>query len=304
MKLVIYGAGAMGSFIGGLLSKKHEVCLIGRELHVSAIRKDGLRISGLTNGVFRPGALSSPSKYKGEPDLVLLTTKAYDTEFAAKEIAKRFPNAPVLSFQNGLNNVETLGKHMDSTKIYAGTTTHGVTFLGPGQIRHAGTGSTSVGALDTKSDFKVIEELADALSAAGMRTEVSVEIITEMWRKGIVNAGINPVTAIAQVPNGQILTSPELKECAIALSNEAEQVAIALGHKVSGGAEEMLKVASRTAHNRSSMLQDIDRKKRTEIGAITGVIASEGERLDIDVRYNEVILLLVKGIERTFAFKV
>jgi len=304
MKLVVYGAGAMGSFIGGLLSKKHEVCLIGREWHVSAVRKDGLRISGLTNGVFRPGALSSPSKYKGNPDLVLLTTKAYDTEYAAKELAKWFPDVPVLSFQNGLNNVETLERHLDATKLYAGTTTLGVTLLGPGQIRHAGTGSTSVGALRTGNESKIIEELASALTAAGMRTSVSDEITIEIWRKGIVNAGINPVTAIAQVPNGQVLTSPELKECAIALSNEAEQVAIALGHKVSGGAEEMLKVASRTAHNRSSMLQDIDRKKRTEIGAITGVIASEGERLDIDVRYNEVFLLLVKGIERTFAFKV
>jgi 2-dehydropantoate 2-reductase len=232
---------------------------------------------------------------------VLLTTKSYDTEYAAKEIAKRFPDTPVISFQNGLNNIDVLSKYVDARKVYAGTTSHGVTLLGPGQIKHAGTGMTCVGAPDVESDPDVIEALADALTAAGMKTDVSSNIVTDIWRKGVVNAGINPVTAIANVPNGQILTSPELKECAIALSTEAEQVAVALGYNIEDGVEEMLKVANRTAHNRSSMLQDVERKKPTEIQAITGVIVAEGERLDIDVRYSEVFLLMVKGIERTFA---
>jgi len=301
VRVVIFGAGAIGSLVGGLLSKEHDVCLIGREWHISAIRRNGLKISGMTDGVFRMEGLSSLSRYEGKPDIVFLTTKSYDTEYAAKEIARYLGDVPVLSFQNGLNNLEILKTHIEPEYLHAGITTHGVILRGPGQIEHTGTGWTVVGSFTPHGDETLIKEVSTSLTSAGIRTKISPDILTDIWKKGVVNAGINPVTAVARVPNGHILVSPELKGCAIALSTEAESVASALGFRVKNGVDEMLKVANLTAHNRSSMLQDIERKKRTEIDAITGVIVKEGKTLGLPVQYSEVFLSLVKGIERTFS---
>ena len=106
MKFIIYGAGALGSLFAALLSRKHDVLIVGREKHIEAIEKNGLIVEGITSGVFHPETRWDGSKY----DLIILTTKAYDTSHVAKEARKKFGEIPFLSLQNGLKNEEKIAK--------------------------------------------------------------------------------------------------------------------------------------------------------------------------------------------------
>ncbi|MCJ2555474.1 MAG: 2-dehydropantoate 2-reductase, partial [Candidatus Thermoplasmatota archaeon] len=107
MRFLVFGAGAMGSLVGGLLSQQHETVLVGREAHVEAIRKRGLRITGKTRLTARPAAVEGIPP-DADPDVVIVAVKAYDTEDAARTLGPLTGNALFLSLQNGLGNEETL----------------------------------------------------------------------------------------------------------------------------------------------------------------------------------------------------
>src|SRR5256712_10859523 len=140
--IVVFGAGAMGSFFGGLLSRRNHVTLVCRKEHADAIRRAGLRITGKTSFVARPDVATSVSGVK-RADLILVSTKAYDTESAARALRK-FAKAPTwITLQNGPDNAAVLAKV--AKRRVAGVTRHGVPFMAAGAIRHAGTGETAIG---------------------------------------------------------------------------------------------------------------------------------------------------------------
>src|SRR2546426_9876881 len=164
--IVVSGAGAMGSFFGGLLSRRNHVTLVCRKEHADAIRRAGLRITGKTSFVARPDVATSVSGVK-RADLILVSTKAYDTESAARALRK-FAKAPTwITLQNGPDNaaVPPNGAKRDS----AVTTSHGVTFMRAGEIRHAGIGETAIGGVAGGGGDDV-GWVQDALDEAGGRT--------------------------------------------------------------------------------------------------------------------------------------
>src|SRR5256885_9694204 len=139
VEILVFGAGAMGSFIGGLLSRRHKVVLVGRSEHVDAVRAHGLRITGKTSVVAKPEA-STTVPQNARPDWVFVTTKAYDTANAMLALQRLADRSTFVTLQNGLGNAETIAKV--ARRVVAGTTSIGVTFVGPGEIRHAGVGDT------------------------------------------------------------------------------------------------------------------------------------------------------------------
>ena len=129
MKIVVFGAGSIGSFIGGVLSKNNDVILIGRKPHVNSIKENGLTIQGKTKLNIKLKAEDDIGKTNLSPDLLILTVKSYDTENAIKEAKKIInKNTLVLSFQNGLDNIEKIKKHVNENQILVGITTHGCIF--------------------------------------------------------------------------------------------------------------------------------------------------------------------------------
>src|SRR5438309_9069175 len=143
VEILVFGAGAMGSFIGGMLSRRHNVVLIGRSEHVDAIRAHGLRIMGKTSVIAKPDA-STTVPPNAKPDLVFVTTKAYDTPDAMLALQRLADRSTFVTLQNGLGNADTIAK--TARRVVAGTTAIGVTYVGPGDIRHAGVGDTVRGA--------------------------------------------------------------------------------------------------------------------------------------------------------------
>src|SRR3989442_6276231 len=142
--VVVFGAGAMGSFFGGVLSRRNRVTLVCRKEHADAIRRAGLRITGKTSLVARPDVATSVTGLK-RADLILVSTKAFDTESAARAL-RRFAKEPMwVTLQNGPDNASLLAKV--AKRVDAGVTSHAVTFIRPGEVRHAGIGETAIGGV-------------------------------------------------------------------------------------------------------------------------------------------------------------
>jgi len=294
MKILVFGAGAMGSLIGGLLSSRHEVTLVARSAHVRAIRHCGLHITGETNLVSDAWAMTEAPRDK--QDLVIISTKAYETASAVRHLRRFWHSSLFLTLQNGLRNTDIIAAKAD--RVVAGTTSHGVTFVRDGIIRHAGLGDTYLGAFKNATASEV-RDLCREFTACGFPAKFSDDIKRAMWMKAIVNAAINPLTAIARVENGRLLQIPQLHALMRLSCEEAVAVARAEGHKI--GMEEALRtacrVAFRTAANRSSMLQDIDRGRRTEVSEISGVMVEIARRRGLRTPTVDTLRLAVRELE-------
>ena len=298
MRVLIFGAGALGSLIGALLSRRNEVTLVGRKEHMSSIREEGLRISGHTDMVVRPSAVEMVEDLSGY-DYVFLTVKSYDTKRAMKSLAKLPGLGTVVTMQNGLGNLETIGEYANS--VIGGTTSHGATLRGPGDVVHAGTGDTVAGVYKGVSR-ESLDSLAGELTACGMRTDVTENLSGEVWAKAIVNAGINPLTAILGARNGYLLENPEVTGMLEEVCLEATEVATTCEIPLAEDdlVERTKRVARMTAQNVSSMLQDVVRRRKTEIDSITGEIVRLGSDGGVPTPLNSALLAVVKGMENSY----
>lgn len=293
MRFVIYGAGALGSLFGGLLSSHNEVFLIGRRGHMEAIKKNGLRIEGITDKTFYPGV-----DVKGkECDVVILTTKAYDTENAVKEILRRFGKVPVLSLQNGLKNEEIISEIVGEEYALGGVTNHGATFIENGRIFHAGEGDTIIGEMNGEITER-IKDISQAFNKCGIETKISRDIKKEIWKKAIINASINGLTSILKCRNGYLLKNKNAEILLEKICRECIKISSKSGIDVGEGIIEKAKeVALKTSENISSMLQDLLKGKKTEIDEINGAFVEIAKKNGMNAPLNEFIYLAVKSME-------
>ncbi|UCF08790.1 MAG: ketopantoate reductase family protein [Thermoplasmata archaeon] len=299
MKILIFGAGGMGCFLAGVLSIKEEVMLYGRGEKINTVDEKGIKIIGKTNLKAKPQTLSYPENLKDHNfDLIIIAVKAYDTDSALDMVKRIEGGSPVLSLQNGLDNELKISNALGSERALGGVTSHGVTFIEPGHIHHAGLGETIIGEMNGQKT-KRIQDIASVLTKAGIETEVSENINREIWAKGIVNAGINPLTALTGLKNGFLLKIPSLTWLLETTCKECLNVARAEGHELDEQEifEKTKSVARLTAENRSSMLQDMEKGKRTEIDAINGRIVELGKRHGIETPVNSTLVALIRGVE-------
>lgn len=285
----------MGSFFGGLLSIRQDVLLVGREEHMDAVRAHGLRISGKTVRLVHPRTATRVPP-AAHPELILIATKAYDTQAAMTQLRRFARSAIFLTLQNGLDNADIIAR--SASRVIAGTTAQGVTLLGPGEVRHGGVGDTTIGPWRGVESEDVVR-VRDVFDEVGVRARIADDIRRELWSKLVVNASINPLAALAGVPNGRLVQDKGL--AALLESVGRESVAVARADGIDLDADETIRrtrlIARRTASNRSSMLQDLDRHRRTEIDAITGAILRIAERTGTDAPLNRALLALVRARE-------
>lgn len=297
MKVVVFGAGSLGSLVGGLLTRRHEVTLVGRQAHVQAIEESGLVITGLVEAVVVPRAAESLQGI-GPAEMVVITVKAYDTARALEQIGPLVgPGTIVVSLQNGLTIAEMLDAAFPSNGV-VGVTAMGATRSGNGRVFYAGEGDTFFGVLSSPKELAL--RAAEAFTSVGMDAYASDDIITEVWSKAIVNASINPLTAVARCKNGKVLQDPDLRALSEAASREGAAIAKACG--VDLGEEDAFErtkdVLRRTAENRSSMFQDVERRRRTEIDEITGELVRRGEAAGAEAPVNRALWHLVRALSR------
>lgn len=298
LNIVIIGAGALGSLFGGMLSRDNQVTLIGREPHMEKIARDGLKITGLTKETVFPKASTSPADI-GELDLLIITVKAYDTKMVMRALPQLGPGTLVMSLQNGLGNINAIAEHVPENRIIAGLTSHGSTFIKPGVIKHGGVGDTTIGKVEGANDDRV-SDIASAFTKAGFTTRVSDNMAGEIWAKVIINSAINPLTAIIGKENGALLEDPALIEKMKEIVSEG--IAVAQAHKVTlpdyDIFEKTIEVATMTAGNRSSMLQDIENGRMTEIESINGMIEKMARLAYIEAPANLELTVKIREIQK------
>jgi 2-dehydropantoate 2-reductase len=297
MRIGIMGAGAVGSMVGALLTSEMDVILIGRPKVAMAIKERGVRVSGKTELHVRPEASSDPADLEG-CDIVMLTVKAYDTAEAASMVSLTEPGAMLVTLQNGLANDARVREVAPGLNSCAALTSMGVTYLGPGHVRHAGQGDTVLGRMAC-SPLEA-ERTAEILTKGGFPITFVANVRGHVWLKGIVNHCINPLTVIHRCRNGVLLEHKEYLQHLTGLCSEALMVTNA--EAIDLPTEDILghvkEVASLTAENRSSMLQDVDRGKRTEIDHITGHLIKVGKGHGLDLPLSEFIYYEIKNLEQ------
>jgi len=304
MKIAIVGAGAMGCLYGARLSTLPENQLYLLDVwqdHLDAINRDGIQMD--EDGSFQTYDQVEACRHAyevGPVDLAIIFVKSTMTNQAMvdnKALIKE--STVVLTLQNGLGNVDAICQVVHEDHVMAGTTAHGATMLGPGRMKHAGKGKTVIGELSGEITERV-QMIADMFSQAGLETETSDNALGLIWGKLLSNVGLNALTAITGLLNGQLLDYPETEELMTLAVLEAKAVADAKGICLSydDAVEHTRALCRATAPNRSSMLQDVSNGRKTEIDMINGAIVREGRALGIATPINLALTNLIKTIEQ------
>ncbi len=295
-RVLIVGTGAMACLFGARLAPFAEVTMLGTwEDGLQALRRHGIRLE--TNGRVEQVRVQATSQVADCRDIpqALVLVKSWQTERAARQLAVCLPpDGVALTLQNGLGNLEILQDQLGAERAALGVTTTGATLLGPGRARPGGSGPTHLAA------HPRLERLAELLQQAGFELQPAEDLQGLIWGKLAINAGINPLTALLEVPNGELLERPGAHQLMRAAAQETAQVAAALEVRLpyADAAEQVEMVARRTAANHSSMLQDVRRGAPTEIDAINGAIARKAERVGQPAPLNWALWNLVRAKAR------
>ncbi len=294
MEIVVFGAGSLGSLVGGLLASKHNVTLVGRSDHVTAIKRDGLELTGAVTRRVTPNATTDGRGLTAA--LAIVTVKTTDTETAAETLATGTFDA-ALSLQNGLGNEATLATQL-TCPVLAGTASYGAYNHQPGRVECTGLGELVIGPRAGGSSHTA-DRIGEALQAGDLETTVATDMPRRLWTKLAVNAAINPVTALANIDNGAVLEPPAdqlAREAARETARVANEAGVSLSP--SDAIDALERVASQTATNTSSMRQDVQAGQQTEIDAINGAVLEQAQAYDVAVPTNRMLTSLIRTWER------
>ncbi len=229
-------------------------------------------------------------------EIVFIFVKAYDTEAAAASLCGRIGKETIIvSLQNGLGNAEAIARRLPGQALVYGSTSIGACFDGSNRLVLGGIGETVIGSADPKA----LDAAAGAISRAGLPLRICAEPAREVWQKVAVNCAINPLGALLGLRNGEIARNPDLASLQSALVTEACDVARAEGWalKAEDIIDRVRATCELTSVNRSSMLQDIEAGRRTEIDALNGAVAARGQASGLAVPLNAAMRALVSAAE-------
>ena len=293
-KILIVGTGAMASLFAAKLASVAEVTLLGTwEAGLAALETQGVRLVETDEMEESLGVhvARSPDSCTGAKMAIVLV-KAWQTRRAADQLAACLhPRGIALTLQNGLGNQQILEGALGAERVGFGVTTTGATILEPGRVRAGGKGPIHFKPQPS------MNPLVELLTKAGFEMDPVEDVQGLVWGKLLINTGINPLTALLEVPNGALLESPSMMEVMVSAAEETAAVASALDVNLpfNDPGAQVMDVARSTGENISSMLQDIRRGAPTEIDAISGAVVREGERAGIGTPINWTLWHLVQG---------
>lgn len=300
-RVTILGTGALASLFGARLARAgQEVTLVGSwRQALDAMRRRGIVVEEAGDewrAPVRAARLRDADQLRRAPLVLVLVKSAQTRAVAAAAARLARPDGLVLSLQNGLGNAEILAGAAGADRVAQGVTSLGAATLAPGRVRPGGPGLTVLGEGGPAAGR--LDDAAARLAAAGFTVERSADLDALVWGKLAVNAAINPLTALHGIPNGALLEDPALRARMRAAAREVGAVAAAQGIVLAADpAEAAETVARRTAPNRSSMLQDVDRGAPTEIEAICGAVVAAGARHGVPTPVNRELLEALRRLE-------
>lgn len=293
--ILIVGTGALATLFAARLSASgHPITMLGTwKDGLRALNENGARLvdANGTEYAYPVEATSNPMDCRGV-HYALVLVKSWQTERVATQLTDCLAeDGLALTLQNGVGNREILVEALGQPRVALGVTTTGATLLGPGLARAGGEGVISAEAHPRRGPLEA------ALTGAGFNVQVVNDAEALVWGKLVINAAINPLTALLRVPNGELLRRPAAHTMMSMLAQEAAAVATAQGIQLpfNDAVQAAEDVACKTAANHSSMFQDIRRGAPTEIDAICGAITKAGEKLGVDTPANRICWHLTRA---------
>ena len=311
MKIAIIGPGALGTLLAASLAIKTGLktpldlwLLDYKPERAKHLNEQGLALEkGGQQFNCKVKATADPEEI-GPSDIIFLCVKYQDVAAGLQQAAKlAHPESLLITLQNGIGHLEQLNDGKGPPAIVLGVTALGANLVSTGHVRYAGGGLTRIGFIKPASFARslLLAQVCNLLNDCGMETAVVDDIYDYVWSKLLINVGINALTAIHGCPNGELLESDDMKSVLAAAVKEGETVGRAMGVQIPDDPLAMtLGVCKITAQNISSMLQDINNKRLTEIDSINGEIVAAGKKLGIPVPVNEELVQKIKELEKTF----
>ncbi|MBL8062006.1 MAG: 2-dehydropantoate 2-reductase [Anaerolineales bacterium] len=294
--ILLVGTGALSTLFAARLSEAgHDISMLGTwQDGLSALNQNGARVTD-ANGkerAFHVHATNNPADLSGVKHAIILV-KSWQTKRVAEKLKGILaPDGMVLTLQNGLGNRETLARDLGAGRVALGVTTTGATLLGPGLVKVGGEGVISL------EQNQALGPLEAALRSSNFNLQIVADARSLIWGKLVINAAINPLTALLRIPNGELLSHPWARKAMSALAREASEVAQAehVNLPFSNPIDAVEEVARKTAKNLSSMFQDVRRGAPTEIDAICGAVTERGREHGVSTPYNLACWQLVSSM--------
>ena len=294
--ILLVGTGALATLFAARLSEAgHSVSMLGTWKNgLKALQENGARIVDANGNerAYKVHATDDPREVCGASHALVLV-KSWQTERAARQL-KEFlaENGLAITLQNGIGNKETLIRDLGTGRVSLGITTTGATLLGPGLVKMGGEGVISL------EQNQALGPLEAALRSSNFNLQIVDDAKSLVWGKLVINAAINPLTALLRIPNGELLSRPVARKVMSALARETAEVAKAehVHLPFSNPVDAAEDVARKTATNMSSMFQDVRRGAKTEIDAICGAVTMRGKKHGIKTPYNRACWQLVRAM--------
>jgi len=294
--ILLVGTGALATLFAARLGEAgHSVSMLGTwKQGLQALQDKGARIIDADGNerAYQVHATDDPHEVNGAKFAIVLV-KSWQTERVASQLKLALADdGHALTLQNGLGNRETLTRDLGSGRVSLGVTTTGATLVGPGLVRTGGEGIISI------EQNQALGPLEAALRSSNFNLQIVDDAQSLIWGKLVINAAINPLTALLRVPNGELLARPIVRKMMASLARETAEVAAAehvhlpFSNPVSAAED----VARKTARNHSSMFQDVRRGARTEIDAICGAVTKRAELHGIKAPYNRACWQLIRAL--------
>jgi len=294
--ILLVGTGALATLFAARLSEAgHSVSMLGTwKKGLKALQDNGARITDADGNerAYKVHATNDPFEVSGAK-YALVLVKSWQTERAANQLKDALSNDGLaVTLQNGLGNRETLIRDLGADRVSLGVTTTGATLLGPGLVKMGGEGVISL------EQNQALGPLEAALRSSNFNLHIVNDAQSLIWGKLVINAAINPLTALLRITNGELLARPHARKVMSALARETAEVAEAehVHLPFSNPVSEAEDVARKTAMNFSSMFQDVRRGAPTEIDAICGAVTTRGAKHGIKTPYNKACWQLVRAI--------
>ena len=305
MRFLIAGAGAIGGYVGALMTRAGEdVTLFARGAHLRAMQERGLRVlSAAGDFEVRPNIIGSLGE-AGPFDAIILGVKAHGLTSLAPQLTPLIgENTTVVSTQNGipwwyahLERVDPGG--VISASIPPASVVGSLVYLGteiaePGVIRHTEGNRISLGEPDgTRSER--CKAIAGALIGAGLRCPVTTRIREEIWVKLLGNVAFNPISALTRATLAQMARDPDIRAVVRSIMGEVEVVANKLGIELPISIEQRIAGAEKVGEHKTSMLQDLEAGRPLEIEPVVGAVLELGERLGVDMPHARTVYACAK----------
>ncbi|MFN8380325.1 MAG: 2-dehydropantoate 2-reductase [Anaerolineales bacterium] len=294
--ILLVGTGALATLFAARLSEAgHSVSMLGTWKNgLKALQENGARIVD-TNGkehAYKVHATDDSREVSGAKHALVLV-KSWQTERAARQLRESLADDGLaITLQNGIGNKETLIRDLGTARVSLGITTTGATLVGPGLVKMGGEGVISL------EQNQALGPLEAALRSSNFNLQIVDDAKSLVWGKLVINAAINPLTALLRIPNGELLSRPLARKVMSALARETAEVAKAehVHLPFSNPVDAAEDVARKTASNMSSMFQDVRRGAKTEIDAICGAVTMRGQKHGIKTPYNRACWQLVRAM--------